>query len=430
MKQGQHGVRNPIQIIRLIFLGIVMLCCGSMKMTAQEKDATVPRVEISLREQRPFWVGEQIPVYVKIFVEGQFSGSTQFEIPKIADGILMQSEDHPVIDAQTEGGKQVFSQLYTFFLYCGKDGSTSIPEWSVDFSSKKAFNAPVEQHSVKIPVFTVKTRLPEGAKPGEFIISTEDFQVIESWEPKPASEKTGNAFKRIVRMQAKDVPSMLFPRLPDLHIGGLSVYSKKPVLQDENERQGLTGKRTDETDFVCERAGHYAIPAMTFRWWNIKEKAWKEITLPAVSFDVTGETVASIGIDKKSVSDVSESNTRINWLIGLGGIIATVIACIFFFRKKENEEKKAFNAMMRFCQRKDAKKTYLSYLAWIKTAGVNMSGQPAVSKHVWAEFQEAVASGTAWNSHAFGKEIRTYRRRLISRSKRQFSKKVLPPLNP
>lgn len=411
------------------FILIVWVICfgGSMGLFA------FPDVEVTPPKGEPHYAGEKIVFYVKISGEGTFSGVTQFDLPKIENALLMQEDQHPVIDSRTEGEKEIYSQLYTFLLFCQRADTYAIPDFTVRFSLKPTYNATAKPYTEIVKGFSFTTVLPEGANANEQIVSCTDFTLSETWSPKPVHEKTGNAFRRTIKMVAYDLPGMLLPKVEVPQIDGIAVYPKPPLVNDSNERGDLIGTQQLVFDFVCERAGKYEIPAIQVRWWNNAKKEWETASLDAVSFDVTGEAVASGTKEHENGGKAVKGSSFFNWTLGLGGIVASFAICIFLFRRKESDEKKAFKELVSFSRAGNVRKAYNAYFTWLKYFDVKMDSAviKVIGDDVWNNFQESLSNQTvAWESKLFLKKIYMLRKKLHILKREVSAKEVLPPLNP
>jgi hypothetical protein len=132
--------------------------------------------------------------------------------------------------------------------------------------------------------FTVKAP-PSTERMGN-LISARDLKVEETWTPKPGHAKAGDAFTRTVTYSAPDVPGMAFPPFPAGKIDGMRIYPKPPVVLDEGERGELRGQRRDTFAYVCQRPGHFVVPAARLTWFDLDVQKLQVINFPAQSFEV------------------------------------------------------------------------------------------------------------------------------------------------
>lgn len=105
--------------------------------------------------------------------------------------------------------------------------------------------------------------MPPGADGLRSVVSTNKLTLEESWHPEPKSAKVGDAFTRTITLTGADTPGMALPEIAEADIPGLSIYRRSPQIDDQSNSDGLTGRRIETISYLCERGGHYTIPART-----------------------------------------------------------------------------------------------------------------------------------------------------------------------
>ena len=79
---------------------------------------------------------------------------------------------------------------------------------------------------------------------------------------------------------------MAFPSFPAAPIEGLGIYRKDPEIFDHSERGELQGERRDTITYVCQRVGHFVIPAVRLTWWDLDSKRLRTIEFPSRQLEV------------------------------------------------------------------------------------------------------------------------------------------------
>jgi hypothetical protein len=150
--------------------------------------------------------------------------------------------------------------------------------------------SPLDKEAISQTVRTVPVTFtahyPPGAENLPGLLSARQLQVTEKWQPLPGKAKTGDAFTRTIRFVAPEIPAMAFPPFPAPQIDGLSIYRKDPELLDQSERSELRGERRDTITYVCQRTGHFVIPAVRLTWWDLDSKRLRAIEFPTRVLDV------------------------------------------------------------------------------------------------------------------------------------------------
>lgn len=236
------------------------------------------------------WVGKKLTFVVEIFAPGIFNSTPAFDLPQVSGLLIIPPEGHPVVRSEQINGTDYIVQRHELAVLARRGGPFAIPPFSVRFAFKPSSTSP-ESRDEKLltPALRFTAVVPPGAGNMRSLITARDLEVKETWDRQPdAKTKPGDAFVRTVDFTAPDVPAMLFPEFPAEKIRGLGVYPSTPLVLDHMERSDTEGHRQDRITYVCEQAGHFTIPAVTFTWWDLDSKELKTILLPARNFDVIG----------------------------------------------------------------------------------------------------------------------------------------------
>ena len=137
-----------------------------------------------------------------------------------------------------------------------------------------------------VPSLSVEIECPPGSDRIGFLITTESFDVSETWDPKPGPAKVGSVFRRTISQRADQVLGMALPPVPRTAPAGIHVYPSDPIVKDDTERGAFQGTRTETLTYLMEKAGTYSLPAIKFVWWNPKSETLQSHELPAATFDV------------------------------------------------------------------------------------------------------------------------------------------------
>ena len=197
--------------------------------------------------------------------------------------------------------------------------------------SPSAFNSnsnPLDKDAIAAAVktepvpFTVK--LPPGAEKLGSLISARNLKVEEVWTPEPGKAKAGDAFTRTITFTAPDVPAMAFPPFPAGKIDGLGIYPKPPEVLDESNRGSLTGKRRDTITYVCQRAGHFTIPAVRLTWFDLDAQKLQTIDFPARHLSVSSNPALE---STAAEQGKFRSWTALSWLLAAAVVALIATLC-------------------------------------------------------------------------------------------------------
>jgi hypothetical protein len=335
-----------------------------------------------------------------------------------------------VLSTKTVDDREFSVQRHEFSLFCQQGGEIRVPGIQVRCGSIKSFGEPPSQHALRVPGFKVTPRLPEGARPGQVVVSTTRLEVNETWNPRPGQAKVGDAFRRTVTLRAADVPGMLLPRIPKPKVQGLAVYPSTPLVDDRTERGDFTGARVETLTYLCEHAGTVEIPPVLYRWWNPVKASWEERRLPAATWTISPNPAYALKeSDALSPAVRTRQGAFVWWVFALA---AAGLGCwILMRRRKPDSEAEAFQEVLRACRNNDAADAYNAVTRWRSFAVVFASPPPTeVTEELVSAQRMMVGLESFWNGHKLVKGLKSWRREARQRKSLFPASGKLPDLNP
>jgi hypothetical protein len=244
-------------------------------------------VRTSLPKQGEPWVGQRVTIVIELLAPGYFSGASIMDLPSPPGLLLVPASDRPTLSSETIDETIYTVQRYEVSAFPRKAGELVIPAFTIRFQFKRN---PLDKESIPATVKTDSLRFTVKAPPGTEqlgnLISAHDLKVEETWTPKPAHAKAGDAFTRTITYTAPGIPGMAFPPFLAGKIDGLAIYPKAPEVLDEDERGDLHGKRRDSFTYVCQRPGRFTIPAARLSWYDLDAQKLQVIDFPAQTIEV------------------------------------------------------------------------------------------------------------------------------------------------
>ncbi|MBX3439549.1 MAG: BatD family protein, partial [Planctomycetaceae bacterium] len=325
------------------------------------------KVEAKLNADGDVWVGQRVPLTVKILAPGfSIEGVPAFDLPEVSGLIVLKLSGSPTIGNETIEDVSYVTQLHEFALFPQRAGEFIVPAFSVRFSSSAGYGKPVTPFDVKTELLKFSAQLPPGAEKLQTMISTNQLTFDQSWSPDVTSAKVGEAVTRTITMKADDIPGMEFPPLSFDPIEGVGVYPKSPFVNDISERGSLAGQRVESVTYVFEKPGSYALPGLSLAWWKLDDKDLKQETLAGRTISVAGPPRISETAQK---SPPDPRNSRWLWLVGITlalGTIATMTSLLLRRRPdKVHEEAVLFSALETACRTNDRRCILAALTAWL-----------------------------------------------------------------
>jgi hypothetical protein len=139
---------------------------------------------------------------------------------------------------------------------------------------------PLRLHGNQI-VLSVRPR-PAG-NVGRYWLPARSVSLNAAWNPAQLSAQTGAPVTVDLELQATGLAAAQLPDLASLLSlpPGLKAYPDQPKLDDSARDGNLVGSRDQTLALMAASPGHYAIPALTVRWWDTEANQPRTATLPA-----------------------------------------------------------------------------------------------------------------------------------------------------
>jgi len=264
-----------------------------------------------------------------LLAPGLFAGAPSFDLPDPKGLLLIPPSDSPVLSNQDIAGTSYTVQRHEVSVFAQRPGEWTIPPLTVRFSFKRN---PLDKEAVSATVRTqpihFTAKVPPGAENLGTILSGRNVTAVEAWNPEPGKAKTGDAFTRTITFSAPDIPAMAFPPFPARPIDGLGIYRKPPEVLDHSDRGQLRGERREVITYVCQRPGHFVIPAARLTWWDLDSNQLRIIDFPAYTLDIAPNPA----IEAASMSG-SDRHPTLNG-IAVGVLLLLAAGVIIVWRKQ------------------------------------------------------------------------------------------------
>ncbi|MGI9518556.1 MAG: BatD family protein [Pirellulaceae bacterium] len=434
---------------------LLMVSSGKFA-TAQD----VARVRTELVSESPVWVGQRTTFMIELMSATLFSGTARFDLPEIPGLIIMKVAGSPSVSSDRIDGDTWSIQTHRFSVFAHRPGNYEIPEFPVRFSVAPAFGKPPEEQNLASQPFSFEARMPPGAEGLSLLISTENLQVEETWQPPVTDDgkiqlEVGDAINRTITLQATDVPGMALPPISFPKPAGLAAYSGSPEVADHEERGSLTGQRSDSITYVCEGPGTFEMPAVAIPWWDMAVEKLERITLPAVSITVVDNSPQESATgEAPGSSEVSRGGWMVRnraWLAATAVVL--VLAGLYWAfcdrirnwiamrrERYDNSETARFAKVKKACAKNDPVAALNAVMRWLE---FEWSGSNAVTIDAFlrrhpddalaselSELQRAaMQQSNAWSGQELSAKLTTFRIDKI-RPRTLPTQQVLPPLNP
>lgn len=376
------------------------------------------------------WIGQRVPFFVELRSAGSFAGSASFDLPQLP-GILLLKVGSPVVDSQSIEGKNWTVQIHEFALFSQKPGELKIPPFSVRFSRREAFTGPAIDIQTQTSGWIVQIKRPPGSESIGFLMTTESFDLSETWEPEPGAAQVGAIFKRTIVQRAFGISGMALAPATGTSADGIRVYPGNVEIKDLLERGDFLGERRETMTYLIQKPGTITLPEIRYVWWNPKTEQLQSKTLPAVSFEVAPLS-ATPTLGKMLVGRYAWL-----WLLALAaGLIAAQRRRLVRWARQcwktlNPPERRAARKLLHACRLHDAASAESAWIAWRNAQNAGFKPSPKLSAAVLGLQRHLFGPQPLdlWRGDQLADAFRQYLDAAIDHSSHA-SASILPLLNP
>ncbi|MFG0264487.1 MAG: hypothetical protein ACF8AM_04960 [Rhodopirellula sp. JB055] len=390
------------------------------------------------------WVGQRLPFYVKVRAPGSFVGATSFSLPQIPRTVILQVGS-PVVSSEDVGGDSWFVQTHEFALYSQAFGTVKIPAFEVRYANRDGFTGPATDHTQQTSEVTVEIQPPPDYDPNVFLVTADQIDVQETWDPPPGDAKQGDVIHRTITQKADQVSGMVLAPPPTNVPDGIQVYVKSPQVTDKTERGEFLGERIDTVTYQFKGSGTLTLPAIRYVWWNPNDESYGSQTLPEATFDVAAAPPPQL-------ATVEDPNWQpLAWTISTIGVLAVLVATQFnriasWLRslklRLNPPDRVAARKLVRACHANNARAAETAWNQWLNTQP-ELAALPNELSSAVLELQRLLYSHTAatnsapsnktqadsaWKGESLARAFQLHLHQ--RRSKHHAPEEHLPPLNP
>lgn len=258
--------------------------------------AAEPLVRTTLDPAQGIVIGQPVRLDIQVLFPGEMPHPPLVSVPEAAGAQILRFETQATTIRDSIAGQDYVGQTFEFVLFPRRGGEIDIPAPNVTLLNRggdPTGNARGEAARINVSV-------PAGIDPSGPVLVADRVSVEQSWSPDPGATqfRAGSALVRTIRRTADGVPALGMADFSFAAPDGVRAYVDPPAIDDRSNRGSVEGRRSDKVTYVFEKAGTYALPALSQPWWSLSNKQARTETLPGVTVAVAagaspGPTAAS-----------------------------------------------------------------------------------------------------------------------------------------
>lgn len=143
---------------------------------------------------------------------------------------------------------------------------------------------------VNVTVMTNPVRLfgvvPDEARGLDPFVAAEAITLTQSLQGLSGEMRVGQALSRELTATIEGTSPLFLPALlPAWTAPGVAVYPAEPVVDDSSSGEGeIGGTRIESVSYAIEQGGHFELPAVELRWFNLTTRSIETATVEPVVF--------------------------------------------------------------------------------------------------------------------------------------------------
>lgn len=282
-------------------------------------------------------------------------------------------------------------------------------------------------------------------------LAANDVAIVGEWSTDPGKLTVGEPITWTLTLTANGA---MGSQLPDVSLQiptDLRQYPDKPQVSNQLQTNGFVGVKQAKVVLIPSKAGQLTIPAISLKWWDLKEDQVREAKLPETVIQVqegaaTMNTPAVLQAalsptvdDHKPVIQTRSLPSWVWFLVASNGVLMCILAFVLYRYFKPNTTKNTKHQFKQVCLNGDAKQAEAYLLAW--AGNIYPQEKPfnlvKMKRYVPAPFQQALnelyealyGKKNEWNGESLWKAFKAYKPPIATQTEKA-NNKILRDLYP
>jgi hypothetical protein len=265
----------------------------TISVTAPSKNPDLqqgPSFVESFVDAKSVYVQQQVHYTLRFYHLGQFINGN-IRPPRFENALSFSLRN------QFQYQKQIGPHRYqvyewTWVFYPQKSGRHTLPPQG--FDGRIQYRGQLRMIQDRTQPITLEVKpVPEAFPPDAPWLPARELSLKQTFDGL-SNAAVGDTLSRKIILQAKGLLASQLPEIQTTSSEGLSLYPKKPSLDNQAHRQSVVSERQQTIDAIARQAGEQTFEAMTLHWWNTQTDQLETLTLPARQFSVS-ETAGAQG---------------------------------------------------------------------------------------------------------------------------------------
>lgn len=194
-----------------------------------------------------------------------------------------------------------------YAIFPQQAGELTIPEMvfsaSQPMRARSLFDFPGQGRPVRklSQQFNVHIKPIPKAFTGKVWLPARNLTLEENWNGNPDQVAVGESITRSVTLRADGLQAAQLPALDLPKVPNAKLYNDQPALDDQQDANGVHGKRVESTALIPSKPGTITLPEQKLVWWDVDSDSEKTATLPARTLTVQPGAAGASGANAPPV---------------------------------------------------------------------------------------------------------------------------------
>lgn len=316
--------------MNILFRLVIFTLLLTTKLFVNNAAAQEPIIRAKIEETGTIVPGQQVHLVLNVLAPGFFTSPPQFPLFALPHALVTLPDERSQNVTDTINGVQFSGIQKRYSIIPQVSGNYAIPTIQISFDYLEDGNP--KQATVTSPPLSFTVGAAQQAGQPEFAASSLDL--TQNFDRAPDKLQTGDALVRTLTVTATDTVAIT---IPPINVGtslGLDQYVKPATITDNVPVGRMTASRRVETIvYTASKPGIFSLPAISYRWFDVKSQQPQNATLAA-----TTVTVAP-GLAKPSppVGPIGHkfASRQLVWIVAITVVlIAAALAVVMRYRAR------------------------------------------------------------------------------------------------
>ena len=323
------------------------------------------------------YIGQPVQMTVSVYTSTWFTAGVDVGNIHVDGALTVYFRS--VSNSKQFGGKPFSGVDLIYSLFPTKAGEIIVPPISITVETPKEGGFQGIKHIIETKEKRLTAKdVPLGYDPNNWLVSS-SLDVTQKWSTSLNGIKVGDVLQRTITRRGAGTLSEFIPAIYWDSVPGISIYPKRPIMQTDKSRMGVSAFRSETANYLFEHEGQVVIPRMEFLYWNIGTRKFYKKVIDSVVVHVAHnpdlKVLTSIKKQLAAETTAEKSEEKPNLILGLTpkafaeALIVLGFAVfllyklvkwlITYFKRKRaayhQSEPYAFNKMVKTLRRKDAR---------------------------------------------------------------------------